>query len=662
MKIWHVLLVMFLLFHTMVFASEVVLKSGQKLEGKIVEQTDKYVKFDSGVGVVTTYYIDEIDNIDGKKSGSFVSSVILPTQTIKTTERNQPDSQTIDAPRQEPATQTTNPSSSDQQLYLDQIHAIADKEASNDELQEAFNKAKNLLEKMSTSQQGFPKLFFDTLRLGNRIVTDQFIWDPIGSENTINDLDNIISQRGGLKSAIDLMSGYLKEIGISQQDWISYSLSTAYFSKGIIAAHKGEFEQARGYLKQLISVSSEQSKPLESEIAVFEKFYSEETQLLPLYKIFLENGHFGEPLVDAVHKLAHLYTTLDFTNATQGAVLENKLRQFKTILYQDVFKIERMDGKETTDVKEDHIQVLVDLLGGKADPDLRDLIRKSPLNDQKGLKNFMLLFACNYMAYLSEAILKSQGINIDIIFTERRDVNFAKNLWWKELADQWGLLKPNTVRQNHLCNIVWLSADKFVILDFANEYVSPAYSWKEDLFHIDGKHIFKTGHVYIKEFNISTPEESKAGLYSNFAGLFDGERQLKYLLQAWRFRKSALGLGALAASYYDAGHPKEAEELAQRALLMDNQNAGVLLVLARISIDKEQYPQAEQIIQRAIDADPDIGLSYNLLAKIYNDGYHDAVKAKEFLNKAVEVDEKNEDYDDAREIREVLNSMKFPSQ
>jgi hypothetical protein len=52
---------------SLVFASEIVLKNGQKLEGKIVEQTDKYVKFDSGVGMVLTYYADGIDTVDGQK-------------------------------------------------------------------------------------------------------------------------------------------------------------------------------------------------------------------------------------------------------------------------------------------------------------------------------------------------------------------------------------------------------------------------------------------------------------------------------------------------------------------------------------------------------------------------------------------------------------------
>jgi hypothetical protein len=60
---------------SLVLASEVVLKSGQKIEGKIVEQTDKYVKIDPGVGIATKYYSDEIDTVDGQKLQVSASSV-----------------------------------------------------------------------------------------------------------------------------------------------------------------------------------------------------------------------------------------------------------------------------------------------------------------------------------------------------------------------------------------------------------------------------------------------------------------------------------------------------------------------------------------------------------------------------------------------------------
>lgn len=47
-------------------ADELKLLSGKTLEGKIVEQTDKYVKFDEGEGIALTYYNDDIASINGK--------------------------------------------------------------------------------------------------------------------------------------------------------------------------------------------------------------------------------------------------------------------------------------------------------------------------------------------------------------------------------------------------------------------------------------------------------------------------------------------------------------------------------------------------------------------------------------------------------------------
>ncbi|MDP2905858.1 MAG: hypothetical protein Q8O22_06125, partial [Candidatus Omnitrophota bacterium] len=48
------------------FAETIILKSGKKIEGKIVERTDKYIKVDSGIGVDVIYFLDEIGKIEGE--------------------------------------------------------------------------------------------------------------------------------------------------------------------------------------------------------------------------------------------------------------------------------------------------------------------------------------------------------------------------------------------------------------------------------------------------------------------------------------------------------------------------------------------------------------------------------------------------------------------
>jgi hypothetical protein len=48
----------------MSFAETIILKSGQTIEGKLIEKTDEYIKVDFQ-GIVLTYFLDEINNIDG---------------------------------------------------------------------------------------------------------------------------------------------------------------------------------------------------------------------------------------------------------------------------------------------------------------------------------------------------------------------------------------------------------------------------------------------------------------------------------------------------------------------------------------------------------------------------------------------------------------------
>jgi len=57
-----------LFFSTFGFGETITLKSGQKVEGKIIEQTDKYVKLEFE-GIELIFYNDEISAIDQTPSG-----------------------------------------------------------------------------------------------------------------------------------------------------------------------------------------------------------------------------------------------------------------------------------------------------------------------------------------------------------------------------------------------------------------------------------------------------------------------------------------------------------------------------------------------------------------------------------------------------------------
>ncbi len=62
------MLILFL-FMPSIFAETIILKSGKTIDGKIVERTRKSVKVDID-GIPITYYFDDIESIDGKKTDS----------------------------------------------------------------------------------------------------------------------------------------------------------------------------------------------------------------------------------------------------------------------------------------------------------------------------------------------------------------------------------------------------------------------------------------------------------------------------------------------------------------------------------------------------------------------------------------------------------------
>jgi len=62
-KLTILLLTMILCLPTLSTAETITLKSGQEIEGKIIEKTDKYLKVDFQ-GVTITYFNDEIERVD----------------------------------------------------------------------------------------------------------------------------------------------------------------------------------------------------------------------------------------------------------------------------------------------------------------------------------------------------------------------------------------------------------------------------------------------------------------------------------------------------------------------------------------------------------------------------------------------------------------------
>lgn len=82
LKIGCIFLTIFLLI-SIAYADIVYLKSGKKVEGKIIEKTDEYVKIDF-IGVTLTYWMNEVEKI---QTGVSIDSMSKEIETVKVSEQ-----------------------------------------------------------------------------------------------------------------------------------------------------------------------------------------------------------------------------------------------------------------------------------------------------------------------------------------------------------------------------------------------------------------------------------------------------------------------------------------------------------------------------------------------------------------------------------------------
>jgi len=94
-KKFFILLVLSVIFMP-AYAEIVVLKSGKTIEGGIVERTEKYIKMDV-FGVPLTYYIDDIESIDGKKIAAAIVNPVrddVPPRDVFNEAKKEPEVKT----------------------------------------------------------------------------------------------------------------------------------------------------------------------------------------------------------------------------------------------------------------------------------------------------------------------------------------------------------------------------------------------------------------------------------------------------------------------------------------------------------------------------------------------------------------------------------------
>ncbi|MFA7115273.1 MAG: hypothetical protein WC214_07445, partial [Candidatus Omnitrophota bacterium] len=75
-------LLSFLIFPILLFSENILLKSGENIQNKIIEKTDKYIKIDFS-GIPLTYYWDDIESIDGIKINASPTNTKIPKEYIQ---------------------------------------------------------------------------------------------------------------------------------------------------------------------------------------------------------------------------------------------------------------------------------------------------------------------------------------------------------------------------------------------------------------------------------------------------------------------------------------------------------------------------------------------------------------------------------------------------
>jgi tetratricopeptide (TPR) repeat protein len=73
----NIVILVFLFVPSHVLAETVILKSGRKMDGKIMQKTDKEIKINTG-SILTSYRLDEVESIDGKKVELYTPGASAP--------------------------------------------------------------------------------------------------------------------------------------------------------------------------------------------------------------------------------------------------------------------------------------------------------------------------------------------------------------------------------------------------------------------------------------------------------------------------------------------------------------------------------------------------------------------------------------------------------
>ena len=576
-------------------ASEVILKSGQKMEGKIIEQTDKYIKLDAGVGVVMTYYADEIDTVDGQKLSALV----------KHQEGRLNQSQAIES----------------SSTILDKETVLNDIKESfyNHDFQKAFGLAQQALDNCGNSENQTCLSILDYyLQSGNDLLNDL---DDAADYEAINQYAqkfvSHLEKKDDLIGLVDKLvsSGGNQLPGIEDYDrriFYGYELLVYCY-----ALHN-DMQQAKAYAdrwrkydeifyhryKNVRSFNFNDSTSDGNLVMGYEIF--ENPQLTPLLKAILLLKPRISRIAGIMIGLEHLYVNFNI-DAGSSQVL-NSIKGNINLVRNEILNPTLEDN-----ITPNLFGVYLDLLKSKP---------RAYIKDNFNLSNseaFKLQFLCNFHSLIGYLILSAKGVDVRAVSTldmKTFDSLFSiqKNGFW----NMFGFRKTSKVISKctgHVLLLVKLDEKKFVFVDFVNCWVSTPFSMKDD-YNDYGNGYFEiypydqVKDLY-KNFRIQNSLGVMANLYSNLAffalGQQDDHSAENFLSVAQSYDLSNEDVELNMASLgLNRKKLEKAIEYSEKALELYKENALAYLDLGIANQALNNFPTAMGAYKQAFNIDDEI--------------------------------------------------------
>lgn len=510
----------------------------------------------------------------------------------------------------------------------------------------AYIAVKAVFDEMFSSNKMNFSVLDRILRLLSEAIEENMEANNIPSaESLCNEQIKILNKAGGIEKVVKL---YRKNSKQNLQEKIDNRILPGYRFGLAILQSKGGIIKARNYLGIIKKYSQGLSKPLSEKFTDFNRLYTEDKDLIPLYQQFLLAGIKFDTALYITNNLSSVYREIKFKDAASIDDVIDDLKENCSILRNDIFG-------ENDEINIFHHNIFLAFLGyDKAKQDLAEAMKA---NSYK--KNYNDLFKCAYNSYLTYFILKAKGLDVKCILT--KNVNALPD--WAMWLERIGIINPRMIRAGHVLNLARLN-DEFILVDLMNEYVSDPFFWLVDLLRFtDKKYSFFSDKEFIKNFEILEPKEALTILFSNFAamlaesGLFD--EAMFYFKRAVDLKPDfAFGYANLGYLMDELKKYDESREMSLKALEYDPDCSDAYINLSNLSFEKRNCADAIKYAKKAVEIDFEYAeANANLGGMIYNCN-HDVVNSREFIKKAIALAERAGDISFAEKLRVSLSQMK----